>query len=155
MSDDAARASVIVPVPVERAFTVFTEGLPGWWPPEYTWAADDLAAIELEPRTGGRWLERDADGREAEWGEVLAWEPPHRAVLSWGIGPEREPEPDAARRSEIEARFSAQDERSTLVEVEHRHLARHGGEATAYADGMQGGWEHLLERFAAAAGGAE
>jgi uncharacterized protein YndB with AHSA1/START domain len=155
MSEDAAHASVIVPVPVERAFTVFTEGLAGWWPPEYTWAGDDLAAVELEPRQGGRWLEHDRDGREAEWGEVLAWEPTARVALSWGIGPEREPELDPARRSEVEARFSAQDERSTLVEVEHRHLARHGGDGAAYAEGMQQGWEHLLERYAAAAGGAE
>jgi uncharacterized protein YndB with AHSA1/START domain len=155
MSSDTVHRSITVSVPVERAFAVFTEGLGGWWPPELTWAADDLAGVELEGRQGGRWLERDRDGREAAWGEVLAWDPPRRVVLSWAVNADRSPQPDPDRRSEIDVTFTPEDDRTTRVDVEHRGLARHGGDTDAYVEGMGPGWEHLLERYRAAAGGAE
>ena len=31
----AVRSSIVVEAPIERAFSVFTEGIRSWWPPEH------------------------------------------------------------------------------------------------------------------------
>src|SRR3954469_17750767 len=82
----AVRQSVVVETSQERAFEVFTSRLADWWPLEtHVIGAKPVVAAVIEPRTGGRWYERSADGRESDWGRVLAWEPPSRVVLSWQI----------------------------------------------------------------------
>ena len=75
----AVRRSVTVDAPPERAFDVFTYGFSTWWPLEthHIGAAKAAEGI-MEPRAGGRWYERDADGNECNWGYVTAFEPPHR-----------------------------------------------------------------------------
>ncbi len=82
------RKSVRVHVPIERAFSVFVEQMETWWPPEHHIGANPFQSIFVEPRTGGRWYERDAQGNECQWGQVLAWEPPHRVTFSWHLGPD-------------------------------------------------------------------
>ncbi|HEU4456501.1 MAG TPA: SRPBCC family protein [Longimicrobium sp.] len=151
-TDDSIRFSVDVQATPERAFTSFTAEMAAWWPREYTWGVDALRDVIMEPREGGRWYERHAGGGEAEWGRVLAWDPPRRVVLSWAVGPTREPETDPARMSEVEARFTADGGSATRVELEHRGFARHGAGADEYRAGMgsPGGWPLILERFAAA-----
>ncbi|HVH12300.1 MAG TPA: SRPBCC family protein [Longimicrobium sp.] len=152
MKDDAVRHAVSVPVPPADAFAAFTGRMAEWWPREYTWAVDALAAVAMEPRAGGRWYERDVRGAEQTWGEVRVWDPPRRVVLSWGISPTRQPEPDAAHASEIEVRFDAVDGDATRVQVEHRDFARHGADVAAdYRAGMDSpaGWPTILARFAA------
>ncbi len=78
------RHAVTVPLSPERAFALFTEGYNSWWPGHHIGKAD-LAEAVLEPRTGGRYYERDVDGSECEWGKVLVCEPPHRIVVAWQI----------------------------------------------------------------------
>lgn len=141
---------VTVPASAERAFAVFTDGMGMWWPSQYTWAQEDLDDILIEPREGGRALERDADGTEREWGRVLAVEPPHRLVFSWQIAPDRSYEPDPARSSEVEVRFVPQGQTTTRVELEHRAFERHGEHAAAYREGLDAGWDELLAAYAAA-----
>ena len=153
MTEGGVRRAVTVPVPADRAFAVFTEEMSSWWPREYTWSEEDLDAVVVEPRQGGRWFERDRDGREWEdWGRVLTWHPPRRVVLTWQISPERTAETDPARASELEVRFEPEGE-STRVELEHRAFDRHGRGAEAYRDGMDSpeGWTKIVERYVAAA----
>ena len=125
-----------------------------WWPPEYTWAQQSLAEIAIEPAEGGRCYERGPHGFSCDWGRVLAWEPPDRLVFTWQISPQRVPQPDPARSSEVEVRFAAEGASATRVELEHRHFERHGEGADGYRAAMtsEHGWPLLLERFAAAAG---
>jgi uncharacterized protein YndB with AHSA1/START domain len=144
--------SVTVQAPPERAFEVFTAGFSSWWPIESHHIGDAMAVeVVIEPFAGGRWFERDADGRECDWGFVTAWEPPHRLLLAWHLTPAYDFDPDPARATEVEVRFTPH-EGGTLVALEHRGFERHGETGTAMREkvGAPGGWSDLLETFARA-----
>lgn len=152
------RYSVIVPLSPDRAFDLFTEGFHRWWPGHHIGAAE-LAQAVLEPRTGGRFYERGVDGSECDWGRVLACDPPHRIVVSWQItanGPDWVYDPDPSRASEFEVTFAPQPDGQTRVELEHRHIERHGeGAAGIHAGvGGPGGWPGILENYAKVAAAA-
>jgi uncharacterized protein YndB with AHSA1/START domain len=150
----AVRQSIVVDAPPDRAFAVFTEGMSSWWPLEsYSIAPGPMAAAVVEPREGGRWFERSDDGSECDWGRVLAWEPPDRVVLAWQISPEWKY--DAGLHTEIEVRFTAEDDNRTRVDLEHRKLENYGelAEQMRAILGSDNGWNTLLGRFAGAAAG--
>lgn len=48
-AEDAVLHTVTVETSKEHAFSVFTDGLTGWWPSEYTWAQDTLEARSSSP----------------------------------------------------------------------------------------------------------
>ena len=158
-TDTVVHAAIVVDVGIDRAFSVFTDGIDSWWPREHTIGAAPLAEMVLEPRVGGRAYGRDIHGGESDWGRVLVYEPPHRIVVSWDINLQWSHEADPAKASEFEVRFRAESATRTHVELEHRHLERHGGgwEQMRDAVGSPQGWNGGLEAFAAAtaAGGAE
>lgn len=141
-----------VGVPIEKAFRVFTNSFNTWWPRELHIGQAEMAEAILEPREGGRWYERGVDGTECDWGRVLAWEPPHRLLVTWQINGEWQFDPDPQHASEIEVRFIAEGPELTRVELEHRLLERLvGGQALRDGIGVGGGWSSNLERFAKAA----
>jgi uncharacterized protein YndB with AHSA1/START domain len=156
VKDVAVRRTITVEAPVERAFAVFTEQFDTWWPAEYYIGGTPPEVRTLQPRAGGRWFERSAAGEECDWGQVLAWEPPRRLVLSWGINGEWKYEPERARASEVEVLFTPEGPGSTRVDLEHRNIERHGDGWESVFAGVDspGGWTGVLERYAAAAGGA-
>jgi uncharacterized protein YndB with AHSA1/START domain len=145
-------ASVTVPVPRERAFELFTEGMGSWWPKEFSWSQGKLEAIGIEPHADGFAYERGPFGFTIHWGRVTAWDPPGRLVFRWQIAGDRTPQPDPERSSEVEVRFHEEDG-GTRVALEHRAWERHGDGAREYRDEFEqaGAWPYALERFAAAA----
>jgi len=147
-TDTSVRTSHVVEAPIERAFSVFTEGMGSWWPPEHHIIEADLAEMVFEPREG-----RGVDGSECRWARVLAYEPPHRVVFSWDINTQWKLETDPEKTSEVEVRFVAESANQTRVELEHRNLERHGEgwEQMRDAVGSPGGWGGGLGRFADAA----
>src|SRR5258707_10700450 len=96
------RGKVTVGVPVERAFDVFTGSFGTWWPRDYHIGQAPMADAILEPREGGRWYERGDDGSECDWGRVLAWEPPHRLVVTWQINGQWQYDPGPPHPTAIE-----------------------------------------------------
>lgn len=150
--DAAVQRAVTVDVSIERAFDVFTSGFNRWWPRSHHIGSAEMAEAVIEPREGGRWFERGIDGSECVWGTVLQWDPPNGLSLSWAINPHFEPEPDAARASTLEIRFTAEGPSRTRVELEHRDLDRHGEDWPALRDAIsgEGGWTDLLARYAEA-----
>jgi uncharacterized protein YndB with AHSA1/START domain len=136
---------------VEQAFTTFTEGFTEWWPQDYTWSGELLEMIAIEPRKDGRCFEIGPHGFHCDWGRVLQWEPSERIVFTWQIRPDRVPEPNPEKASEVEVRFRAEGASETNVELEHRAFGRHGEGGEAYRAGMASpeGWGFILDRFAA------
>jgi uncharacterized protein YndB with AHSA1/START domain len=143
---------ITVDAPPDRAFSLFTEGMTAWWPPEYTWAQKTLDHIAIEPVEGGRCFERGPHGFTCDWGRVVTCEPPGRIAFTWQISPQRVPQPDPAQASMVEVRFTPAGDSGTRVALEHRHFSRHGEGAEGYEAAMSSpqGWPLLLERFAAA-----
>src|SRR5262245_7987912 len=120
------RAQIVVEAPIERAFQVFTEGIGSWFPAEYNIMAVEIAERVFEPRVGGYVYDRGVDGTECRWARVLAYDPPRRVVISWDISPRWQIETNLEKTSEVEVRFISETPKRTRVELEHRHLERHG-----------------------------
>jgi len=137
-------AEVRVPVPIERAFSVFVEQMETWWPEANRTGAQPFQTIFIEPRAGGRWYERDARGSASDWGQVIEWDPPRRVALSFrGAG-------------KLEVRFSAHDS-FTLVQIEpcdtyhaKSNWVLHAGAVPLHVPPalMQFEWADILAEFA-------
>jgi uncharacterized protein YndB with AHSA1/START domain len=143
------RHHIVVNVSVERAFTVFTAQFGDFKPREHNLLTAPVAETVFEPRVGGRIYDVGTDGSRCEWARVLVFEPPSRVVFSWDIGPTWQVETDADKTSEVEVRFIAETADRTRVELEHRHLDRHGSQWRSVADGVGGdsGWPLYLKRY--------
>jgi uncharacterized protein YndB with AHSA1/START domain len=150
-------ASIVVDAPLERAFQVFTQDFGKFKPAEHNMLGVEIAETVFERNVGGRLFDRGVDGSECHWARVLAYEPPHRVVLSWDISPQWQIETDLAKTSEWEVRFAAEGPERTRVEIEHRHLDRHGEGWQGVREGVGGdqGWPLYLHRYAAIAADAK
>jgi uncharacterized protein YndB with AHSA1/START domain len=144
------RKSVVVNTGLERAFALFVDRFDAIKPREHNLLAVPIAETVFEPRVGGRIYDKGVDGSRCDWARVLVYEPPSRVVFSWDIGPTWQLEADPARTSEVEVKFFAESADTTRVELEHRHLDRHGTGWRAVADGVDGdaGWPLYLHRYA-------
>jgi uncharacterized protein YndB with AHSA1/START domain len=142
--------SITVEAPIERAFDVFTRDFGAFKPPEHNLLSVPIAETVFEPFAGGFLYDRGTDGSECRWARVVAYEPPERVLLTWNIGPTWQIEIDPAKVSEWEVRFTAETPNRTLVELEHRHLDRHGEGWEGVREGVGSGWPTYLERYAAA-----
>jgi uncharacterized protein YndB with AHSA1/START domain len=147
-TDTAVTASITVDAPQDRAFAVFTEQFDRIKPREHNILPVDIAETVLEPRVGGRIYDRGVDGSECPWARVLAYEPPDRIVFSWDISPRWQIETDQAKTSEVEVRFLAETAERTRVEIEHRHIERHGPGWEGVRAGVDQGWPLYLQRYA-------
>lgn len=147
-ADTSVRTSIIVEAPIARAFSVFTEGIGKWWSPDHHILQGELAEMVFEPYVGGHVYDREVNGSECRWARVLAYEPPSRLVMSWDITTSWQIETDPEKTSEVEVRFTAEGPDRTRVELEHRHLDRHGEgwEQMRDAVGSPNGWN--LQPFA-------
>lgn len=152
-TETAVRQQVTVDLPVARAFAIFTEQFDRIKPREHNMLSVPIVESVFEPKVGGSVYDRGEDGSVCRWARVLAFEPPTRFVISWDITPRWQVETDPDRCSEVEVRFLSEAEDRTRVELEHRHLDRHGDGWESERDGIEGpnGWPIYLRRFVAAA----
>ncbi len=160
MTETAApvvQKEIIVDAPIERAFAVFTERFGDFKPPEHNLLRVPIAETVFEPEVGGFIVDRGVDGSECRWARILAYEPPHRVVFSWDIGPTWQIESDLENTSEVEVRFSAEDDQHTRVVLEHRLIERHGPGWESVHEGIDGsqGWPLYLNRYADLLSGAK
>lgn len=153
---DDIQLEIELPLTAEESYRLFTEGMHRWWPPQYTWSGEGLEWIGLEPEQDGRCYERGPLQFECDWGRITAWEPPHRLVLRWQIGPGRVPQPNPAKSSEVELRFTGTAGDGTRVTLTHRNFTRHGEKAARYRAGLASsqGWPFILDRLRRTAEGS-
>ena len=138
--------TVEVKAPPARAFELFTTHIDRWWPKGRTIGKKPHVAIVIEPRVGGQWYERDADGTVTHWGKVLAWEPPSRLLLGWQLNSAWTYDPQFL--TELELTFAPVKAGVTLVTLEHRNLERFGADAARHVESLGGGWPKHLADFA-------
>lgn len=145
----AIRKTVEVNAPIERAFDVFASRMGAWWHKEHSIAKGTTQVdVVIEPRAGGRWYEKGADGSEHQWGRVIEYDPPRRLLLAWQLTRDFQYDPDF--ETTVEVRFE-ESATGTTVHFEHRDLERMGADAVELLEGMDGGWGMLLDLFKAEA----
>ena len=142
---------IVVNAPIDEAFRVFTARFGDFKPREHNLLGAPITETVFEPKVGGHIVDRAEDGSECRWARILAYEPPSRVVFSWDIGPTWQLEHDPNNTSEVEVRFTADGPTRTRVELEHRHLDRHGLGWEGVREGVDGdgGWPLYLQRYAA------
>jgi uncharacterized protein YndB with AHSA1/START domain len=147
---ETIRHDVVVDAPLDRAFRVFTEKFGDFKPREHNLLSVPIAETVFEAHVGGHIYDRGVDGSLCKWARIVAFEPPNRVVFTWDIGPTWQVETDLSRTSEVEVRFTAESGERTRVELEHRHIERHGDgwESVAAGVGGDGGWPLYLGRYA-------
>jgi uncharacterized protein YndB with AHSA1/START domain len=143
--------SVRVPLPPAEAFTLFTNGMGGWWPlATHSISADThegaVAAtdVSMGSGVGGRIVESMSDGTQADWGEVLEWEPPRRLAYLWHLRQDR------ADATEVEILFVPAGD-GTAVTIVHRGWERLGAKGPELRERNTRGWAGLLGHFERAA----
>jgi uncharacterized protein YndB with AHSA1/START domain len=148
------RQSTVVRSDQEHTFDVFVRTIGIWWPVNpFSAGKDRVRDVTIEPRTGGRVYETWQDGTQVTWGELLAWDPPERFVMTWTMTPVP---------TEVELRFLVLGPALTQVEVEHRGWEALSDEQLAEDCALPGGylggsyaagWTQILARMVAAAEG--
>jgi uncharacterized protein YndB with AHSA1/START domain len=132
--------------PAAEAFIVFAENMADWWPKEYTWSREVLEDIGIENKKGGLCYEIGPHNFRLDWGRVLEYEPPSKIRFTWQISPNRVPEPDPSKASEVEISFIEEDEIKTRLEFEHSKFENHGNDGNIYRELMDSpeGWDYIL-----------
>jgi uncharacterized protein YndB with AHSA1/START domain len=148
---DSARVTVMVAVPIEIAFEVFTLEIDSWWRrgPRFRPMGRKPGVLCFEGKVGGRLFESYGSARApqiVEMGRITAWEPPSRLAFDWRNSTFA---PD--ERTEVEVRFK-EVHGKTEVTVEHRgwsalregHPARHGLVGSQFSRSMGIFWGELM-----------
>jgi uncharacterized protein YndB with AHSA1/START domain len=149
-------AATLVRSDAAHTFDTFVRTIGAWWPVEpFSGGRDHVRDVTLEPKVGGLVYETWDDGRTVEWGEILAWEPPARFVMSWRGTP---------AVTEVELTFTTLGPNLTRVSVEHRGWDALSeaqlSEDCALPGGYNGGaydagWRRILDAFAVSVAPAE
>jgi hypothetical protein len=147
------RQSTTVRSDRDHVFDTFVRTIGAWWPVKVFSAGKELVCdVTIEPRRGGRVYETWNDGGVVNWGQVVAWEPPARFMMTW-IG--------TPRSTEVEFTFMALGPALTRVTVEHRGWEALTDEELEQDCALPGGyrsgayttgWERILAAFSAVAG---
>lgn len=153
--NDRTRVTLRVAAPRALAFEVFTSEIDAWWRHGKKYRVGPEGTMAIEPRLGGRFTEtfvtNSGKTRTVLLGEVLAWEPPSRLVLSFRPVNFRAIDPS----TEIEVTFEraiGHSGEGTLVMLEHRgwsrvredHPVRHGQPPKVFIATMGRWWGDLL-----------
>jgi uncharacterized protein YndB with AHSA1/START domain len=149
------RQSVLVRSSRAHTFETFVSEMGTWWPVNpFSAGKDRVRDVTVERRIGGRVFESWADGTQVTWGELLAWEPPQRFVMTWAI---------ISALTEVELTFAELGPALTKVSVVHSGWEKLSDEQLAEDCALPGGylggafskgWAFILGRLAETAEGS-
>ena len=94
----------------------------------------------FEGRVGGRIYEVMKDGKQADWGKVLVWEPYDKVSFTWHPGRTS----DTAQ--EVTVTFS-ESSGGTIVELVHTGWEALGEKAATARNGYVTGWDFVLGKY--------
>jgi uncharacterized protein YndB with AHSA1/START domain len=124
---------------VDHAFDVWVARADLWWPSGHTMSGAPTAIV-FEPHAGGRIYERDADGHDLAWGEVLEWEPPARVRYLWHLFFPR------AEATEVEVSFTSTRD-GTAVRLVQTGWDALGDQGPVRRDRTVQGWATVTEPY--------
>jgi uncharacterized protein YndB with AHSA1/START domain len=120
---------------------LFTSEIGRWWPlSSHSVFGDAAMACTVDEQVGGRIYEVNADGRQAEWGRILTWEPPYLFVCSWYPGRD----PDSAQELKVIFESEAEGTRVTLI---HSGWEQLGEQGAATRTNYERGWDSVLGMY--------
>ena len=133
---------VRVDLPVDGAFSLFTDQIGAWWPlaTHSVGGAESTVAF-----ADGQIVESMPDGRQCIWGTVLRWQPPNHLSFTWHPG--QDPEPHTL----VDVDFVAEGARC-LVTLTHSGWERIELHDLAGLDGYLQGWDLVLDRYLESSG---
>lgn len=125
-----------VDAPVERAFDVFTNGMPAWWPLATHSLGSGSVAIRWE--VGGIAVEAAGDATH-EWFDVVEYDPPHAVGMRWRVSPE-------SPATDLRVTFAPEGD-GTRVELTHSGWQAYGPNATESFGSYDEGWTTVLGHY--------
>jgi len=138
---EPVRKELKVNLSAEAAFRLFTEGLNKWWPlATHSVGEENAENCFFEGRVGGRIYEVMKDGKQADWGKVLVWEPYDKVSFTWYPGRTS----DTAQ--EVTVTFS-ESSGGTIVELVHTGWETLGEKAATARNGYVTGWDFVLGKY--------
>lgn len=146
--DSVARTAVTVPVPPDEAFRIYVDYPAEWLPAEHTFIKEP-ASISIEPRVGGRFYERGADGAEAVRGTVEECAPPGRIAITWRVGDNWRPIDNDEHAALVVIDFNAAGPRATEVVLTYERLDRLSEEMAKMIQWAINAPDNTLTRYAA------
>jgi len=138
------RLSFDIECSVEHAFAVWTTRLSTWWPKGHSASGDPNTVAMLEPRLGGRILERTSDGVEIEWGVITIWNPPAQLGYAWHITRDR------SEATDVLLNFVDLGNDRTRLDIVQTGWERLGAQGAEFRNANTGGWNALVPSFLAA-----
>jgi len=145
----AIEKEIEIPLSKRRAFEAFVNGLNEWWPKEYTWSQENLQQILIEPEKDGLCIEIGPYNFRCDWGRVTEFEKGNRISMKWQISPQRVPEPDPDKSSDVNIVFREKTDTETILDFRHFNFENHGEGSEEYQRAMDSeqGWDYILSRF--------
>jgi len=143
--------TIEVPCDQARAFEIFVNGMPRWWPLDKRSMSlmrnggRPAADLLVDPRKGGKIVEISPDGDEYHWGTIRVYDPHDRLSLDFHMGLK----PDTA--SLVEVKFVALDEARTQVVLTQSRWEAFGDLAQDMYNGYGSSWAMIFEEGYAAA----
>lgn len=146
---DKVTKNANVPIPLEKAFDNFVNKLNEWWPKEYSWSQKDLVEIKIDPKKNGLCSEIGPHGFRCDWGRVTKIDPNKEIAFNWQISPQRVPEPNPDKSSEVKVVFKELPGAEACIELEHSGFEKHGDGSAAYQQAMDSeyGWRYILNAY--------
>ncbi len=139
--------TIQIAAPPAKVFRAYVEKINQWWPWQgkefrFSFAPEGVepSEIHFEPKLGGRYYERFADGSEFDIGRVTRYEPPHKFAFTWTgrDWPEGE--------SLFELTFE-EAKHGTLLTLIHSGFEIFGDDAAEMVQGYDTGSKEILGAF--------